>query len=99
MTNERFGERRDDLSIHDQVVLGATDQPVIERLARDDGASRAIEFGIVTDPGWCVAWPDANGRCAGAVRGFHESRASRGEHQGYAGVTHKPGGCPSAPER
>ena len=97
MPDQCFCERRDGPGIHNQVVFGATDQPVIERLACHDGTSRAIKLaGERFRPGHSGPTPIAGVRELYAV---FTSPAPPWQAPGTRRVARRLAGCSPAPER
>ena len=70
-------------------MFGAADQAVVERLAGDDGAGRAIEVGIGGDQGRRISGADANGRRPRAVRGLDQCPAPVASTSETIGMAHE----------
>ena len=70
VSDERVHKRRRYPTVYDQIVLGAADEPVIERLAGHDRARRSIEISVGANPGGCIARAAPRSRRAGAIRGL-----------------------------
>ena len=89
---ELLDERRVDVLVGDNGLLGGADHAVIEVLGEDQVVRRTFDVHIGIDVGRSVAGADAEGGLAGGVRGLDHAGAAGGQDGGDARVLHQRAG-------
>ena len=89
---EFLDERRVDVLVGDDGLLGGADHAVVEVLGEDQIVGGAHDVDVLVDVGRRVAGAHAEGRLARRVRGLDHAGAAGGQDGGDAGVLHQRAG-------